>query len=256
MRVRSDHRRLGLLLGAAALLCSACGGARPRAPDRSRAAACDPIGGGDDLLEHGHHPPSERSSAPEHDGRIDADGRPIPGPPSADAVAAKRLFDAQRWSEAATALWRVAYGETGDDVGNRQLADLDYAIALGHSHDPGEGQEMFLSILVTPNHLKREDAAFQIWTYLKGGPKNVSRVEGLLDAGLGPEFPRVDLWWKMMHNLARVLLRGHREEAATILANIPQGSAPYTPAQVCLDLLCDGASAPTVCALRRRRLPR
>ena len=37
-----------------------------------------------------------------------------------EAAAAKRLFDKERWAEAATALFRVIAGETGDDPGNQQ----------------------------------------------------------------------------------------------------------------------------------------
>ncbi len=62
------------------------------------------------------------------------------GPPAAPAVtagtmsegarAAKALFDAQKWPEAALALYGVVAGETGDDDGNKQLAQYHLAIPL------------------------------------------------------------------------------------------------------------------------------
>jgi len=46
------------------------------------------------------------------------------------AAAAKGLFDKEKWSEAAQALHRVVSGETGDDAGNKQLAEYYLAICL------------------------------------------------------------------------------------------------------------------------------
>ena len=42
------------------------------------------------------------------------------------ASTAKRAFDAERWPEAAALLQRVAEGETGDDQGNRQIAQYHW----------------------------------------------------------------------------------------------------------------------------------
>ena len=56
-----------------------------------------------------------------------------------EAAAAKKLFDRERWSEAALALYRVVDGETGDDPGNKQLAQYYLAIcALPAEVLPGE----------------------------------------------------------------------------------------------------------------------
>ena len=46
------------------------------------------------------------------------------------AAQAKRLFDGEKWCDAALALYRVYNGETGDDEGNKQLAQYHLAIAL------------------------------------------------------------------------------------------------------------------------------
>src|SRR5688572_18836136 len=43
------------------------------------------------------------------------------GPMSAEMTEAKKLFDAQKWDQAAPALFRVAAGESKDDSANQQL---------------------------------------------------------------------------------------------------------------------------------------
>src|SRR5690606_30208258 len=62
----------------------------------------------------------------------EAQGPVVAGQMTEDAAAAKRLFDKQRWAEAAGALHRVVAGETGDDPGNQQLAQYWLAISLYH----------------------------------------------------------------------------------------------------------------------------
>src|SRR5258705_9997917 len=54
----------------------------------------------------------------------------VAGNPTEAAAQAKALFDKERWNEAAQALHRVRAGETGDDPGNKQLAEYFLAIAL------------------------------------------------------------------------------------------------------------------------------
>jgi hypothetical protein len=70
------------------------------------------------------------------------------------AAAAKRLFDKQRWAEAALALHRVVAGETGDDPGNQQLAQFWLAICMYRLKFHQASYSMFSYIANTPNHLK------------------------------------------------------------------------------------------------------
>jgi hypothetical protein len=60
------------------------------------------------------------------------------GTMSEGARSAKALFDAQKWPEAALALYGVVAGETGDDDGNKQLAQYFLSISLSHEAVPGE----------------------------------------------------------------------------------------------------------------------
>lgn len=70
------------------------------------------------------------------------------------AAAAKRLFDKQRWDEAALALHRVVAGETGDDPGNQQLAQFWLAICMYRLKYYQASYSMFSYIANTENHLK------------------------------------------------------------------------------------------------------
>jgi len=77
---------------------------------------------------------------------------------TAAAAHAKRLFDAERWSEAVPALERVALGRSGDDLGNRQLAEYRLAIALVRSDDWNGAQDLFIAIAARPDHLKYNES--------------------------------------------------------------------------------------------------
>ena len=71
-----------------------------------------------------------------------------------EAANAKRLFDTERWSEAALGLYRVYKGETGDDGGNRQVAQYHLAIALYRLKFFQASYGIFSEIADKPNHLK------------------------------------------------------------------------------------------------------
>ncbi len=61
---------------------------------------------------------------------IDTGGTPTPGTPSEAAAQAKHLYESEKWWDAAQALFAVSSGETGDDEGNKQLAQFNLAKAL------------------------------------------------------------------------------------------------------------------------------
>jgi hypothetical protein len=70
------------------------------------------------------------------------------------AAAAKQLFDKEKWSEAAQALHRVVSGETGDDAGNKQLAEFYLAISLYRLKFYQASYAIFSVIAENANHLK------------------------------------------------------------------------------------------------------
>ncbi len=95
--------------------------------------------------------PATRGSVPHRN--ADAK-RPVAGQMTEEAAQSKRLFDAEKWEDAALALKRVAAGETGDDEGNKQLADYHYAIALYRLKRFDESAARFRTFSRDPGHLK------------------------------------------------------------------------------------------------------
>jgi len=83
-----------------------------------------------------------------------AQGPVVAGNMTESAAQAKQLFDKERWSEAAQALHRVVTGETGDDPGNKQLAEYYLAIALYRLKFYQASYAIFSVVADNPNHLK------------------------------------------------------------------------------------------------------
>ena len=73
------------------------------------------------------------------------------------AAAAKRLFDAERWTEAEQALRAVMSGSTGDDDGNRELAQYHLAIALIRLRRPADALPELESMALDLTHLKHSE---------------------------------------------------------------------------------------------------
>jgi hypothetical protein len=76
------------------------------------------------------------------------------GPMSAEMAEAKKLFDAQKWDQAAPALFRVAAGESKDDGANQQLAQYYLAIALYRLKLYQSSYALFSLVAATPDHAK------------------------------------------------------------------------------------------------------
>lgn len=85
---------------------------------------------------------------------------PIAGQPTEQAAAVTKLFDAGRWGDAWAQGVRVALGETGDDPGNRQIAEYQSGVALGRLHFHAEADAILRTIASSPCHVRREEAAF------------------------------------------------------------------------------------------------
>src|SRR5262245_54464838 len=73
------------------------------------------------------------------------------GPTSHEAEEARRLFERQRWMDAAIALDRVARGDTGDDESSRQIARYRLDIALYRLELNEASLRVFSSIASRPD---------------------------------------------------------------------------------------------------------
>jgi tetratricopeptide (TPR) repeat protein len=74
-----------------------------------------------------------------------------------EAALGERLLGAERWREAAAVLDRVVDGDTGDDEGNRQIAQYRLAIALYRSHFYQASYRIFSEIADRPSHLRFDE---------------------------------------------------------------------------------------------------
>lgn len=88
-----------------------------------------------------------------HDDGVDAPPA-VPGQPTQEAANAKKLFEMGNWSDAAIALKRVMSGETGDDQGNRELAQYQLAISLYNLDLFVASYAQFAEIAARKNHQK------------------------------------------------------------------------------------------------------
>jgi hypothetical protein len=79
---------------------------------------------------------------------------PQAGQPTDAASQAKRLYESEKWWDAAQALYRVSTGETGDDEGNKQIAQFNLAKALYKLKFFQAAYSIFSEIADKPNHLK------------------------------------------------------------------------------------------------------
>lgn len=102
--------------------------------------------------------PAPTASAPIHlelpDSVPASNEPPIAGQMTEQAAHARRLFDGESWGEAAPALDRVQKGETGDDAGNRQIAEYNLAICLYRLRFYQASFNIFSRIADNPSHLK------------------------------------------------------------------------------------------------------
>lgn len=99
--------------------------------------------------------------------------RVLAGQMTEQAAQAKRLFDSERWRDAEIAMKRVADGETGDDEGNKQLADYHRAIVLYRLKRYEESAARFRTFSRNPGHLKFQEALLWIAKLAREEPKVV-----------------------------------------------------------------------------------
>lgn len=113
----------------------------PTASPTDNALACvvGERGTGDKLVPVAH-PPDAQS--------------PMAGQMTEQAAQAKRLFDAERWHEAEQALARVASGESGDDEGNKELAQYHLGVAQFRLKSYDAALATFADITKDRLHLK------------------------------------------------------------------------------------------------------
>ncbi|MBN2192955.1 MAG: hypothetical protein JW751_09070 [Polyangiaceae bacterium] len=173
---------------------------------------------------------------------LDADAPAQQGPVVAGqmteaAAKAKKLFDQERWSEAALSLYRVVIGETGDDPGNQQLAQYYLAISLYRLKFYQASYAIFSVIADNANHLKFKETLLwlaKLATQLPEPADIIERVGKYNDAQLErfDNSQQRDLYWQLNYMLGRYKYRNRQyQDAIRLFAKVDKDSEYFVKSQ-------------------------
>jgi tetratricopeptide (TPR) repeat protein len=173
------------------------------------------------------HKPTKADNAPP----------PVPGQPTQAAAQAKRLYEAEKWWDAAKALYRVSTGETGDDEGNKQLAEFNLAKALYKLRFYQAAYSIFSEISDKPNHLKYGDTLLwlaKLATDLPEPADIIERVGKYNEDQIGKfnNKEQQELFWQLNYLLGRYKYRnGEFPDALSLFDKVDRTSKYYVQAQ-------------------------
>jgi tetratricopeptide (TPR) repeat protein len=159
------------------------------------------------------------------------------GQPTEAFAAAKKLFDKERWSDAALQLHRVVTGESGDDAGNKQLAEYYLAIALYRLKFYQASYAIFSVVADNPNHLKFKDTLLwlaKLATQLPEPADIIERVGKYSDEEVSrfDNSQQSDLYWQLNYMLGRYKYRNRQyEEAVRLFQKVDRKSEYYVKSQ-------------------------
>ncbi len=168
-----------------------------------------------------------------------ADSGPTPtaGQPTEAAAQAKRLYETQKWWDSAAALYRVWSGETGDDEGNKELAQFNLAKALYKLKFYQAAYSIFSEIADKPNHLKYNETLLWLAKLATDLPEPADIVErvGKYNEEQVRKFDnkeQQDLYWQLNYLLGRYRYRnGQYADALALFEKVNRKSKEYVQAQ-------------------------
>jgi hypothetical protein len=171
-------------------------------------------------------------------------GKPVDNSPPAQAgqridaaSQAKRLYESEKWWDAAQALYRVQTGETGDDEGNKQIAQFNLAKALYKLKFFQAAYSIFSEIADKPNHLKYNETLLWLAKLATDLPEPADIVErvGKYNEQQVAKFnnkEQQDLFWQLNYLLGRYKYRnGQYPEALGLFEKVNRKSKFYVQAQ-------------------------
>jgi hypothetical protein len=168
----------------------------------------------------------------------DAEAGPVTaGQMTEEGAQGKRLFDAERWSEAALVLKRVVDGDTGDDEGNKQIAQYHLAIALYRLQFYQASYAIFSQIADKTNHLKFNETLLWLSKLATQLPEPADIIErvGKYKTEQVARFnnpQQRDLYWQLNYLLGRYKYRNRNyEEAISLFSKVDGKSKYYVQAQ-------------------------
>ncbi|MCL2726039.1 MAG: hypothetical protein FWD69_16560 [Polyangiaceae bacterium] len=162
---------------------------------------------------------------------------PVAGQMTEAAAQAKRLFDKDAWTDAALALYRVYKGETGDDEGNRQLAQYYLAISLYRLKFYQSSYGIFSEIADKPNHLKFNETLLwlaKLATDLPEPADIVERVGKYNDEQIAKfnNQNQRELFWQLNYLLGRYKYRNRQyDDALRLFSKVDRKSKYYIRSQ-------------------------
>jgi tetratricopeptide (TPR) repeat protein len=149
-----------------------------------------------------------------------------------EAAAAKRLFDKDRYADAAVALYRVVAGQTGDDPGNQQLAQYYLAVSLYKLKFYQASYALFSLISMQKGHLKFNETLLwlaKLATQLPEPADIIERVGKYSDEDIArfnnPQ--QKELFWQLNYMLGRYKYRNRQYEDAVRLFQKVDTDSPY-----------------------------
>jgi tetratricopeptide (TPR) repeat protein len=168
---------------------------------------------------------------------VDNGPPPTAGTPSDAAVQARHLYEGEKWWEAAKALYRVSTGETGDDEGNKQIAQFNLAKALYKLKFYQGAYAIFSEIADRPNHIKYNETLLWLAKLATDLPEPADIIErvGKYNEEHVSKFnnnEQQDLFWQLNYLLGRYKYRnGQYPEALSLFERVDRRSKYYVQAQ-------------------------
>lgn len=191
----------------------------------------------DDKAAKGKGKPGDKNQPVEVDlddpgTKKDDDAPAVAGQMSEEAATAKKLFEAEKWGEAALQLNRVFKGETGDDKGNQQIAQYELAVSLYRLQFYQASYGIFSQIADKPNHLKFNETLLwlaKLATQLPEPADIVERVGKYSDEQVA-RFNNKDqkeLYWQLNYLLGRYKYREKKYQEAIQLFEKVEGQSKF-----------------------------
>lgn len=159
------------------------------------------------------------------------------GAPSEAFGRAKKLFDKEKWSDAATGMYQVVSGASGDDEGNKQLAQYYLAICLYRLKFYQASYSIFSVIADNKFHLKFGETLLwlaKLATQLPEPADIIERVGKYSDEEVArfDNAQQQELYWTLNYMLGRYKYRNRQyEEAIRIFQRVDRRSEHYVQAQ-------------------------
>jgi tetratricopeptide (TPR) repeat protein len=159
------------------------------------------------------------------------------GAPTEGFATAKKLFEKEKWSDAALGWYRVVSGDTGDDAGNKQLADYYLAICLYRLKFYQASYAIFSVIADNKYHLKFGETLLwlaKLATQLPEPADIIERVGKYTDSEIArfDNAQQRDLYWQLNYMLGRYKYRNRQyEEAIRLFQKVDRRSDNYVASQ-------------------------